>query len=135
MTLPSKPIVLFDGVCNLCNGSVQFVIKRDPQAKFLFASLQSDIGQAILKDFGLNTHDFDTFILIDNGIAYTRSTAALRVAKELDSPIKFLQIFTLVPSFIRDLFYIFVAKNRYRFFGKQDQCMLPSPELKTRFLS
>jgi predicted DCC family thiol-disulfide oxidoreductase YuxK len=134
MTLPSKPVVLFDGVCNLCNGSVQFVIKRDPQAKFLFASLQSAVGQAILKDFDLNTHDFASFILIDNGKVYTRSTAALRVAKELDSPIKYIQIFTIVPSFIRDLFYIFVAKNRYRFFGKQDQCMLPSSELKTRFL-
>jgi predicted DCC family thiol-disulfide oxidoreductase YuxK len=134
MTLPSKPVVLFDGICNLCNGSVQFVIKRDPQAKFLFASLQSAVGQAILKDFDLNTHDFASFILIDNGKVYTRSTAALRVAKELDSPIKYIQIFTIVPSFIRDLFYIFVAKNRYRFFGKQDQCMLPSSELKTRFL-
>ncbi len=135
MTLPSKPIILFDGVCNLCNGFVQFVIKRDKKAHFMFASLQSKIGQAILKDFGLNTHDFNTFVLVDSGKVYTRSTAALRVAKELDSPIKFLHIFSVVPSFIRDLFYIFVAKNRYRFFGKQDQCMLPSPEFKTRFLN
>lgn len=135
MNLPTKPIILFDGVCNLCNSSVQFIIKRDSQAHFLFASLQSEIGQAILREFGLNTSDFDTFVLIENGKAYTKSTAALKVVKKLEGAWKYFYIFNVIPTVIRDLFYIFVAKNRYRFFGKKEYCMLPQPELKSRFIA
>lgn len=134
MTLPDKPLILFDGVCNLCNGSVQFVIKHDKESKFLFASLQSDKGQEILKHLGLKTDNFDSFILLDKGKIYTKSSGVLKEAAILGGWFKIFTIFYLVPTFIRDLFYSFVAKNRYRFFGKKDACMIPTPELKARFL-
>jgi predicted DCC family thiol-disulfide oxidoreductase YuxK len=134
MTFPDKPLILFDGVCNLCNGSVQFVIKHDKESKFLFASLQSDKGQEILKHLGLKTDNFDSFILLDKGKIYTKSSGVLKEAAILGGWFKIFTIFYLVPTFIRDLFYSFVAKNRYRFFGKKDSCMIPTPELKARFL-
>jgi predicted DCC family thiol-disulfide oxidoreductase YuxK len=134
MTFPDKPLILFDGVCNLCNGSVQFVIKHDKESKFLFTSLQSDKGQEILKHLGLKTDNFDTFILLDKGKIYTKSSGVLKEAAILGGWFKIFTIFYLVPTFIRDLFYSFVAKNRYRFFGKKDSCMIPTPELKARFL-
>jgi predicted DCC family thiol-disulfide oxidoreductase YuxK len=134
MTFPDKPLILFDGVCNLCNGSVQFVIKHDKESKFLFTSLQSDKGQEILKHFGMKTDDFDSFILLDKGEIYTKSSGVLKEAVILGGWFKIFAIFYLVPTFIRDLFYSFVAKNRYRFFGKKDSCMIPTPELKARFL-
>lgn len=134
MTYPDKPLILFDGVCNLCNGSVQFVIKHDKESKFLFASLQSDKGQEILKHLGLKTDNFDSFILLDKGKIYTKSSGVLKEAAILGGWFKIFTIFYLVPTFIRDLFYSFVAKNRYRFFGKKDACMIPTPELKARFL-
>ena len=129
-----KPLLLFDGVCNLCNSSVQFIIRHDPEQKFLFASLQSDKGQEILKELGLNAKEFNSLILIENGKAYMRSTGALRIARHLSGLWKFLYIFIIIPSFIRDFLYNFVAHNRYRFFGKKDHCMIPTPELKARFL-
>jgi predicted DCC family thiol-disulfide oxidoreductase YuxK len=134
MTFPDKPLILFDGVCNLCNGSVQFVIKHDKESKFLFTSLQSDKGQEILKHLGLKTDNFDSFILLDKGKIYTKSSGVLKEAAILGGWFKIFTIFYLVPTFIRDLFYSFVAKNRYRFFGKKDSCMIPTPELKARFL-
>jgi predicted DCC family thiol-disulfide oxidoreductase YuxK len=134
MEFPDKPLILFDGVCNLCNGSVQFIIKHDKQSKFLFTSLQSEKGQAILTHFGLKTDDFDTFILLDKGEIYTKSSGVLREFAILGGWFKIFTIFYLVPTFIRDLFYSFVAKNRYRFFGKKEYCMIPTPELKARFL-
>ncbi len=129
-----KPLLLFDGICNLCNSSVQFIIRHDPEQKFLFASLQSDKGQEILKELGLNNKEFNSLILIENGKAYMRSTGALRIARHLSGLWKFLYIFIIIPSFIRDFLYNFVAHNRYRFFGKKDHCMIPTPELKARFL-
>ena len=129
-----KPLLLFDGVCNLSNSSVQFIIRHDPEQKFLFASLQSDKGQEILKELGLNNKEFNSLILIENGKAYMRSTGALRIARHLSGLWKFLYIFIIIPSFIRDFLYNFVAHNRYRFFGKKDHCMIPTPELKARFL-
>lgn len=129
-----KPLLLFDGVCNLCNSSVQFIIRHDPEKKFLFASLQSDKGQEILKELGLNNKEFNSLILIENGKAYMRSTGALKIARHLSGLWKFLYIFIIIPSFIRDFLYNFVAHNRYRFFGKKDHCMIPTPELKARFL-
>jgi predicted DCC family thiol-disulfide oxidoreductase YuxK len=134
MTLPDKPVILFDGVCNLCNGSVQFVIKHDTEKKFLFASLQSEAGQALLKHFGLPTENFNTFVVIENGKIYTKSTGVLREAAILGGWFKIFTIFYLVPAFIRDIFYSFVAKNRYNLFGKKQFCMIPTPELKARFL-
>ena len=130
-----KPLLLFDGICNLCNSSVQFIIRHDPEQKFLFASLQSDKGQEILKELGLNAKEFNSLILIENGKAYMRSTGALRIARHLSGLWKFLYIFIIIPSFIRDFLYNFVAHNRYRFFGKKDHCMIPTPELKARFLA
>jgi predicted DCC family thiol-disulfide oxidoreductase YuxK len=113
---------------------VQFVINRDTQNKFLFASLQSDTGQNVLKHFELNTTEFKTLVLLQDKEIYTKSTGALRILKQLDGIWKISYIFILIPSPIRDFFYNFVAANRYRFFGKKEYCMMPSPELKARFL-
>ncbi|HYE55611.1 MAG TPA: thiol-disulfide oxidoreductase DCC family protein [Chitinophagaceae bacterium] len=129
----STPVIFFDGVCNLCNRSVQFVIKHDKQAKFRFASLQSNAGQELLKQYHLPQTDFNSFILYDNGKIYTRSAAALLVAKELNGW-KWLAAFRIVPRFIRDAVYNVIARNRYRWFGKKDECMIPTPDLKARFL-
>ena len=134
MTDISSPIILFDGVCNLCNGAVQFAIERDPTAIFRFASLQSDFGQSILAQNVVNTEGGGTIILLENGKVYNRSTAALRVARQLSGWIKFLYVFIFVPKFIRDFVYKIVARNRYRWFGKQESCWMPTKELKARFL-
>ncbi|RYD80437.1 MAG: thiol-disulfide oxidoreductase DCC family protein [Sphingobacteriales bacterium] len=127
-------ILLFDGVCNLCNGIVQFVIKRDSKRRFLFASLQSETGQEILKDFNLPAANFDSFILISDGKCYQKSTAALKVAKELNGFWKAFYYLIFIPKPIRDFFYNLIAKNRYKIFGKRESCMIPTPELKSRFL-
>ncbi|MFN0083714.1 MAG: thiol-disulfide oxidoreductase DCC family protein [Ferruginibacter sp.] len=133
--MSNKPIILFDGVCNLCNNSVQFVIKHDKQEKFNFAALQSETGQAFLKQYGLPATGFDSFVLVQNEKAFFKSTAALHVAKQLDGPIKLLFGFIIVPAFIRNAVYNFIAKNRYKWFGKKDHCMIPTPALKARFLN
>ena len=132
---PEKPLVLFDGVCNLCSGAVQFIIKRDPTGNLMFASLQSARGQAILTHLNMRTDDFDTFVFIENGVAYTRSTAALHEVRYLNGLWGMLRVLLIVPRPIRDVVYNFVARNRYRWFGKQNECWLPTPELKARFLS
>ena len=129
----SKPIIFFDGVCNLCNSSVQFVIKRDKEAKFRFASLQSEAGQQVLQQFRLSQNDFNSFLLYEQGKLYTRSTAALRVLAQLKWW-KWAGVFQWVPPFIRNGVYNLVARNRYKWFGKRDECMIPTPELKGRFL-
>ncbi len=134
MTEISSPIIIFDGVCNLCNGAVQFAIERDPTAIFRFASLQSDFGQSILAQNVGGTEGGGTIILLENGKVYDRSTAALRVARQLSGWIKYLYVFIIVPKFIRDFVYKIVAKNRYRWFGKQESCWLPTKALKARFL-
>ena len=130
----SKPIVLFDGVCNLCNASVRFIHERDPKGQMKFAALQSDAGREVLERFGLRTDDFDSIVLVEGDHYYTRSTAALRIAKRLRGLWPALYAFVIVPRFIRDFFYDVVAKNRYKWFGRQDQCMVPTPELRARFL-
>ncbi|MCX6188833.1 MAG: thiol-disulfide oxidoreductase DCC family protein [Bacteroidetes bacterium] len=127
-------LLLFDGVCNLCNHTVQFIIKRDKGAKFKFAALQSDIGQALLKKYDLPLKDFESFVLIRKGNYYQRSSAALQVAKVLGWPWRLFYIFILIPKFIRDFFYNIISNSRYNVFGRQDSCMIPSPELKERFL-
>ena len=128
------PVILFDGVCNLCNSSVQFVIRRDKKGSFRFASLQGRSGQQYLQQYHLPVDDFNSFVLIENNKVYTRSTAALRVARQLGGGWKLLYGFIVIPRFIRDAVYNLVAKNRYRWFGKKEACMIPSPELKARFL-
>lgn len=127
-------IILFDGVCNLCNGTVQFILKRDPKGYFQFASLQSDAGQELLKKYNLPTEVFNSFVLIENDNAYLQSTGALRVARRLNAAWPMLYGFIIVPAFIRNFFYNLISKNRYRWFGKKEECMLPLPEWKGRFL-
>lgn len=128
------PVILFDGVCNLCNSSVQYVIRHDPKKIFRFASLQSPYAQKILADFHLPVNDFNSFVLFENNTVYTRSTAALKVAKRLSGWIKILWVFLIVPKFIRDAVYNIIAKNRYKWFGKREACWVPTPELKSLFL-
>ncbi len=130
----SKPILLFDGVCNLCNYFVQFTIKRDPQAKFKFAALQSSAGRALLKEFDLSDDDWDSFVLIYNGKCFLKSTAALHVLKEIGGFWKVFYVLMVIPRPLRDLLYNLVAKMRYRVFGKRDTCMLPTPDIDKRFL-
>ena len=128
------PVILFDGVCNLCTGSVQYVIKHDPARIFRFASLQSAFAQKILTKFHLPANDFNSFVLYENNRVYTRSTAALRVAKKLKGFVKLLYGFIIIPGFVRDAVYNFIAKKRYAWFGKKETCWLPTPELKALFL-
>ncbi len=129
-----QPVILFDGVCNLCSGAVQYVIKHDAKKQFLFASLQSNFGQQVLQQYNLSNIDFNSFILLKNGKIYLKSTAALLVAKQLQGAISWLYLFRVVPTFIRNVVYNVIAKNRYKWFGKQDACWLPTPQLKYRFL-
>jgi predicted DCC family thiol-disulfide oxidoreductase YuxK len=128
-----KPVILFDGVCNLCSSSVQFILKRDKENKFLFASLQSIYGQELLKQFDLPTDTFNSFILFQDEKIFTRSTAALKMFSQLKNW-GWVKIFWIVPKFIRDAVYNVIAKNRYKWFGKKNECWLPTPDLKTRFL-
>ena len=130
----TKSVLLFDGVCNLCNSSVQFVLKRDKRKYFKFAALQSDVGQELLKQFDLPTNDFTSFVLIEGDKIYLKSTAALQVAKRLGGGWSFLFLFIIIPSPIRDFLYNLIAKNRYKMFGKRESCMLPTPDFKERFL-
>ena len=130
----SHKIILFDGVCNLCNSSVQFVIKRDVKDQFRYAAMQEPAGQALIKQYDIDTAKVDSIILIDNQKAYLKSTAALRIAKYLKGPVSLLYGFTIVPVFIRNWVYDFIAKNRYKWYGKKDACMIPTPELKSKFL-
>lgn len=134
MTALNKPVLLFDGVCNLCNGVVQFVIKRDPEGRFKFSSLQSNTGQELLEKFNLPTTDFESFVLIEGDRYYKKSTAALRLFKKLGGGWQLLYAFMIIPAPIRDFFYSLVANNRYKVFGRADQCWIPTPDLRARFL-
>ena len=133
-TTEGKKILLFDGVCNLCNATVQFVIKRDHGNQFLFGSLQGLAGQDLMKKFGLPTNDLNSFILVENDKAYTESTGILRTLKFLGNGWNLLYGFIIVPKFIRDFVYKIIAKNRYRWFGKREECMVPRPEWTEKFL-
>ncbi|MGJ7913274.1 thiol-disulfide oxidoreductase DCC family protein [Neobacillus sp. LXY-1] len=128
-----KQIILFDGVCNLCNSSVQFIIKRDPKGHFQFASIQGKMGQNLLKKYHVNT-DINSFILIDHDKVFFKSNAALRVCRNLAGYWKWLAIFFIIPSTIRNGIYDFIANNRYKWFGKKESCMIPSQKWKNRFL-
>ncbi len=134
MTNKPYSIIYFDGVCNLCNASVDFVIKRDKNKKFRFASLQSEAGQKILVENNFNQSDYDSFILEHKGNVYIKSTAALHVAINLGLPLNLMGIFLIIPSFIRNWVYELIAKNRYQWFGKKETCRLPSAEERALFL-
>ncbi|MEZ4857691.1 MAG: thiol-disulfide oxidoreductase DCC family protein [Flavobacteriaceae bacterium] len=127
-------IILFDGVCNLCNSAVNFVIRHDSKNKFKFAALQSEIGQQLISKYNIDTSQTDSIILIDNNKAYIKSTAALRIAKYLDKGYPLLFGFTILPTFLRNWVYDYIAKNRYKWYGKKDSCMIPTQELKNKFL-
>jgi predicted DCC family thiol-disulfide oxidoreductase YuxK len=127
-------IILFDGVCNFCNGSVAFIIRRDPHKHFKFASLQSPAGQALLKKHERSPEQLDTLILIEEGKIYDRSTGALRIAKRLSGFWPGFYILIVIPAPIRDLLYNLVAKHRYNLFGKRDACMVPTADVRDRFV-
>ncbi|WP_347175301.1 thiol-disulfide oxidoreductase DCC family protein [Polaribacter uvawellassae] len=133
--LKNKQLVLFDGVCNFCNASVLKIIKKDTQNLFLFASLQSEIGKQITNHFKIDTKKTDSIILVtskDN--YYSKSSAALKIAKHFGRFWMLFQIFWILPKAFRDFFYDYIAKNRYKWFGKKESCMIPTPELKSKFL-
>lgn len=126
-------IILFDGICNFCNSSVQFIINRDSKGHYQFASLQSMTGLSLLEKHAID-ENIESIVLIEGDKFYTRSTAALRICRNLEGPYRLLAALLVVPAPFRDIFYNFIAKNRYRWFGKQDSCKIPSPEIRSRFL-
>lgn len=127
-------IVIFDGVCNLCEFSVNFIFEHDPAGHFFFTPAQSPLGASLLKHFGINTSRLDTVVLVRGDRAFTRSAAAIEIASRLDMPWNLLTVFQAVPEPLRDVMYDLIAQNRYQLFGKKDACMLPSDELRRRFL-
>lgn len=120
--MTNSPLILYDGVCNLCNHSIRFVIKNDKNGIFKFASLQSETGKEVLVAHHLNEENFNSFILIENGKLFFKSTAALKVVKKLSGPIKLMYIFIIIPAFLRNIIYDIVARNRYNWFGKTENC-------------
>lgn len=131
----NKKIILFDGLCNLCDASVQFVIKHDKKDIFRFVPLQSDLGQKIIRHIGLDNKNIDSIILYEPGIAYNyKSAAALEIARNLGGIFHFGTIFKLIPNGFRNLLYDYVAKNRYNWYGKKESCMVPTFEIKSKFL-
>ncbi len=127
-------IVLFDGICNLCNASVRFIMERDPEGYFQFASLQSAVGQQLLQQYGLMQAPLASIVLIEAGQAYTHSDAALRIAQHLARPWPLLAYARWIPRPLRDAVYGWIANNRYRWFGQSAQCMMPSRQTRSRFL-
>jgi predicted DCC family thiol-disulfide oxidoreductase YuxK len=132
--MTDHPVILFDGVCNFCNGAVNFTIKRDKQKKIRFAALQSSAGRQLIQQYGLPADDMRSFLFIENGKVYSRSTAALKVCRYLKGLWPLCYGLIIVPAFIRNGIYDWIAKNRYKWFGEKDECMIPTPEIKGRFL-
>ena len=130
----NSPVVLFDGVCNFCNRMVNFAIRNDKKAKLKFAPLQSETGQRLIREYK-SPLTADTVIFINKGEAYTYANAAIRICRYLDWPARLLYAFIIVPSFISQPLYKWFAKHRYKWFGEKDTCMVPSPEIKERFLN
>jgi predicted DCC family thiol-disulfide oxidoreductase YuxK len=127
------PVILFDGVCNFCDASVQFILQRDPKETFHFASIQSEAGQELLRKHNVPAN-MDSMILIENDKVYYKSSAALRISRHLQGAWKLLYVFMVVPSPFRNLVYDVIAKNRYKWFGQKESCMLPPPNVRKRFL-
>ena len=129
-----KSIILFDGVCNLCNSSVNFIIKHDKKEQFIFASLQSDAAKEILLQFTTKKINLDSILLVDGDKIYEKSTAVLLIFKQLNNGFNLLYYFIIIPNFMRDWVYNVIAKNRYKWYGKKEKCMVPTSETKNRFL-
>lgn len=129
-----QAIIFFDGVCNLCNSAVQFVIKRDPHAYFKFASLQSSLARELLPQYGVDPAELESILLLENEKLKKKSTAALNISRKLSGIWPIMVVFKIIPSPVRDLIYDWIARNRYQWFGKRDQCMVPSPEMNARFI-
>lgn len=130
-----KKIILFDGICNLCNSSVQYVIKQDTKDVFRFVALESELGQKILKHIGIFDKSIDSIVVYQPGIAYYYKSAALiEITKSLQGIFHYGLLFKILPISLRDIVYDYIAKNRYRWYGKKESCMIPTPELKTKFL-
>jgi predicted DCC family thiol-disulfide oxidoreductase YuxK len=131
----NKKIILFDGICNLCDATVQFIIRHDKKDVFRFVALQSDLGKEITNYIGLDTSKTDSIILYEPGNAYYyKAEAALKIAKELGGIYSFLSIFSIFPNWLSNRIYDFVAANRYKWYGKKEKCMIPTPEMKAKFL-
>ena len=133
--MDNGPIILFDGVCNLCSGSVQFVIKHDQEGLYKFASLQSELGKKYLNKFQLSEIELSSFILIENEKAFFKSSAALMVIKKLKVPIKLLYVLIVIPAFLRNIVYNIISTKRYKWFGKRQDCMIPDDKISSRFLN
>lgn len=131
---PGKSLLLFDGVCNLCHGAVQFFLKRDTNNQIVYASLQSDLGREILVAAGMDDQNLKSLVLVEEGEVYLRSEAALRAARHLRGGWKLVDHLRIVPRFIRDTVYDLIAANRYRWFGQKESCPLPSPQTRNKFL-
>ncbi len=129
-----KSILLFDGVCNLCSGLVQFVLSNEKDSNINFAALQSKIGKQLLKDFKVKKKGLENIVFIENGKVYEKSSAVLKIVKHLKMPWNLASTFTIVPQFLSDGIYDLVAKNRYRMFGKKDECWIPEAKWKSRFI-
>jgi predicted DCC family thiol-disulfide oxidoreductase YuxK len=127
-------ILLFDGECNLCNYAVQFVIRRDPRGYYRFAALQSQAGKQLLEQYQLSSTEINTVILIQNGKLYTKSTAALKLTRNLNRLWPLVYLLIIIPGFLRDPIYDWIARNRYKWFGRRELCMLPTPEMNSNFL-
>ena len=130
----NKSIILFDGVCNLCNSSINFIIKHDKKKQFLFTSLQSDAAKDLMLHYEIKKYDIDTIFLLEEGKLYDKSTAILKISKHLNYGLQFCYGFIIIPKHWRDLVYDFIAKKRYKWFGKRESCIKPSLKLKSRFL-
>ena len=131
----AKSIIFFDGVCTLCNASIDFILKRDHKNRFLVGALQEPTSKKVLANFQVDPSYLDSLVLVENGKIYFRSTAALRIAKKLNGPWSFFYILIVIPAFIRDPVYDWIGKNRYRWFGKKSTCRIPSAEERQKFLS
>ncbi|MEN8817506.1 MAG: thiol-disulfide oxidoreductase DCC family protein [Nonlabens sp.] len=127
-------IVLFDGVCNLCNGAILFIIKRDKKDRFRFAAIESEIGQKLLDKHGIDPNKIDSIVLVSGDTAFAKAEAALRISKHLSGLWPLLYSLIIVPKFLANVVYDFIARNRYKWFGKKESCMIPTPELKSKFL-
>ena len=131
----NKKIILFDGVCNLCNGAVQFIIKHDKKDIFRFVALQSDLGKEICNFIAVDQTKTDSIILYNPGVAYYyKSSAVIEIAEDLGGIYSLVSVFKILPGKLRDYIYDYIAKNRYKWYGKKESCMIPTPELKAKFL-
>ena len=135
MEIPANNLVLFDGVCNVCNASVQFILRHDQREVFSFAPIQSELGQKIFRAHGLDPADAQTFMVVTGGRVWLRSDAALEIARQFGGGWRLFGVFRIIPRAVRDWLYSLLARNRYRLFGRREACMIPTPEVRKRFLS